>query len=75
VALSSFFGTKSGKVVEGSPIFKRGSGAIYDDFKEGKCDLWSWNINGLNACVNRGTIQKFFEDHNPTVLCFNETKV
>ena len=74
--LSSFFDKgKDGKIVEGSPIIKRGSGAVYDDFQDGKCDIWSWNINGLNACVNKETIQKFIADKDPTVLCLNETKI
>ena len=61
--------------MEGSPIIKRGSGAVYDDFQPGRCDIWSWNINGLSACVNKGTIQQFIADKDPTVLCLNETKI
>ena len=32
------------------------------DFTDGRCDLWSWNINGINACVNKGEFQNFFEE-------------
>ena len=75
-SLASFFDKgKEGKLTEGSPIVKRGSGAIYDDFKDGKCDIWSWNVNGINATTEKGIIQKFFKDNNPTVLCLNETKL
>jgi len=42
-----------------------------DDFKN-KADLWHWNINGINAAVEKGELQKFMNEYNPQVLCFNE---
>ena len=58
----------------GSPIVKRGEASL-TDFRQGKCDLWSWNINGINACANKGELQNFFYKYNPTVFCVNETKL
>ena len=58
----------------GSPIVKRGEASL-TDFREGKCDLWSWNINGINAIANKGELQNFFYKYNPTVFCVNETKL
>ncbi len=36
--------------------------------------LYSWNVNGIRAVVNKGTFQKFIADHQPDVLCLQETK-
>ncbi len=36
--------------------------------------LYSWNVNGIRAVLNKGTLQKFIEDHDPDVLCLQETK-
>lgn len=58
----------------GSPVFKRAE-AKFDDFPFGQVDIFCWNINGFNACVNRGVIQSFFNLINPTILCLNETKL
>ena len=58
----------------GSPLLKRAS-AAYQDFQNGQCDIWCWNINGFNAAVNKGTIQSFFSELDPTILCLNETKL
>lgn len=61
--------------MEGSALYRRGNGPIYDEFKErDHVDLWSWNVNGINATMSKGIFQKFMQDYNPTVLCLNETK-
>ena len=64
-SLTAFFGqpavvTQSGvKPKEGSPVILRGPGATLEDFPEGKVDLWSWNVNGVNACIHKGDLTEF----------------
>jgi len=36
--------------------------------------LYSWNVNGIRAVLNKGTFQTFIKDHDPDVLCLQETK-
>ncbi len=36
--------------------------------------LYSWNVNGIRAVINKGTFQKFIEEHKPDILCLQETK-
>ena len=36
--------------------------------------LYSWNVNGIRAVLNKGLLQKFIEEHDPDVLCLQETK-
>ena len=36
--------------------------------------LYSWNVNGIRAVLNKGEFQKFIEKHDPDVLCLQETK-
>lgn len=36
--------------------------------------LYSWNVNGIRAVLNKGELQKFVEKHQPDVLCLQETK-
>ncbi|TAL15065.1 exodeoxyribonuclease III [Patescibacteria group bacterium] len=36
--------------------------------------LYSWNVNGIRAVLNKGTFQKFLTDHQPDILCLQETK-
>lgn len=36
--------------------------------------LFSWNVNGIRAVVNKGEFQKFIEKHQPDILCLQETK-
>lgn len=36
--------------------------------------IYSWNINGIRAVIKKGEFQKFFEDHKPDIVCFQETK-
>lgn len=36
--------------------------------------LYSWNVNGIRAVINKGTFQQFIADHQPDVLCLQETK-
>lgn len=36
--------------------------------------LYSWNVNGIRAVVNKGTFQDFLSKHDPDILCLQETK-
>ncbi len=36
--------------------------------------LYSWNVNGIRAVINKGTFQKFVAEHQPDILCLQETK-
>jgi len=36
--------------------------------------IYSWNINGIRAVVRKGELQKFMAEHNPDIVCFQETK-
>src|ERR1700679_1546323 len=36
--------------------------------------LVSWNVNGIRAVVNKGLFQEFVKEHQPDILCLQETK-
>ena len=36
--------------------------------------FYSWNVNGIRAVVKKGTFQAFVKEHQPDVLCLQETK-
>lgn len=36
--------------------------------------LYSWNVNGIRAVLNKGALQSFITEHDPDVLCLQETK-
>ena len=36
--------------------------------------LYSWNVNGLRAVLNKGLFQQFVAEHEPDILCLQETK-
>jgi len=36
--------------------------------------LYSWNVNGIRAVLNKGTFQLFISEHQPDILCLQETK-
>jgi len=36
--------------------------------------LYSWNVNGIRAVVKKGTFQTFLKEHQPDILCLQETK-
>lgn len=39
-----------------------------------KLKVYSWNVNGIRAVWNKGLFQKFIEEHDPDILCLQETK-
>jgi exodeoxyribonuclease III len=36
--------------------------------------LYSWNVNGIRAVVNKNALQDFIAKHQPDILCLQETK-
>lgn len=36
--------------------------------------IYSWNVNGLRAVINKGALQKFIAEEKPDILCLQETK-
>jgi exodeoxyribonuclease-3 len=36
--------------------------------------LYSWNVNGIRAVLNKGAFQKFIAQHQPDILCLQEIK-
>ena len=37
-------------------------------------NIFSWNVNGLRAVLRKGEFQKFLLDHDPDLICLQETK-
>ncbi|MNH50314.1 Exodeoxyribonuclease [compost metagenome] len=36
--------------------------------------IYSWNVNGIRAVINKGAFQSFIEKEQPDILCLQETK-
>ena len=36
--------------------------------------IYSWNVNGLRAVINKGALQDFIAQETPDILCIQETK-
>lgn len=36
--------------------------------------IYSWNVNGIRAVWNKGLFQEFINEHQPDILCLQETK-
>ncbi len=36
--------------------------------------LYSWNVNGIRSVVNKGAFQSFIAEHDPDIMCLQETK-
>lgn len=36
--------------------------------------LYSWNVNGIRAVLTKGALQSFIAEHDPDILCLQETK-
>ena len=36
--------------------------------------LYSWNVNGIRAVINKGAFQSFVAEHDPDIFCLQETK-
>lgn len=39
-----------------------------------KTTIYSWNVNGIRAVQNKGLFQPFISQHQPDILCLQETK-
>ena len=35
---------------------------------------YSWNVNGLRACWNKGNLLQLINEHKPDILCLQEIK-
>lgn len=51
---------------------RRLSGAILNE--DVMLRIFSWNVNGLRAVLNKGALQKFIIAEQPDILCLQETK-
>jgi len=36
--------------------------------------IYSWNVNGIRAVINKGAFAEFIKTHQPDILCLQETK-
>lgn len=36
--------------------------------------LYSWNVNGIRAVIKKGSFKSFIDQHQPDILCLQETK-
>ena len=54
---------------------KYDGGESESGFKDDKVSIWLWNINGINAVLTKNSLQKFLDEEDPDVICFNETKI
>jgi len=36
--------------------------------------IFSWNVNGIRAVINKGEFEKFIKKYDPDILCLQETK-
>lgn len=36
--------------------------------------IYSWNVNGIRAVINKGAFTEFISKHQPDILCLQETK-
>jgi exodeoxyribonuclease-3 len=36
--------------------------------------IYSWNVNGIRAVLKKGDLQSFLVEHDPDILCLQETK-
>lgn len=36
--------------------------------------IYSWNVNGIRAVIRKGAFQAFMAEHQPDILCLQETK-
>lgn len=47
---------------------------LFNAAKLNAMKIYSWNVNGIRAVVNKGAFQKFIAEHQPDILCLQETK-
>lgn len=36
--------------------------------------IYSWNVNGIRAVIKKGSLESFLVEHDPDILCLQETK-
>ncbi len=48
---------------------------VFVDYATMMCmKLYSWNVNGIRAVHKKGDLQRFITEHEPDILCLQETK-
>lgn len=47
---------------------------LYFSFILSPMRIYSWNVNGIRSVWNKGLFQKFISEHEPDILCLQETK-
>jgi exodeoxyribonuclease III len=45
------------------------------NFEKNPLKLYSWNVNGIRACLAKEGLQNFLKTYDPEVLCVNEIKI
>ncbi|CAI2368743.1 unnamed protein product [Moneuplotes crassus] len=45
------------------------------EFTTPQLKIDAWNVNGIRAGIRKKTLQKYFEESDPDIVCFNETKI
>jgi exodeoxyribonuclease-3 len=48
------------------------AGKINDD--DLRMKIYSWNVNGIRAVHKKGLFHSFLKEHQPDILCLQETK-
>lgn len=43
--------------------------------KNSTLKIYTWNVNGLRAVLNKGKIESFIKQEDPDIFCLNETKI
>src|ERR1700712_2779939 len=57
-----------------SALCRKTLGAAGRQQTESLMKFYSWNVNGIRAVVKKGTFQKFIAEHQPDIVCLQETK-
>lgn len=42
--------------------------------RDANVKLYSWNVNGIRAVIRKGNFQEMIAEHQPDILCLQETK-
>jgi hypothetical protein len=63
-SLGAFFGEQK----------PRSHGTCLHQSLQDNTSIYSWNLNGLASALEKGTLQAFIKEFEPTILCLNETK-
>eukprot|EP01022_Parablepharisma_sp_SALTPOND_P006501 TRINITY_DN1263_c0_g1_i2.p1 TRINITY_DN1263_c0_g1~~TRINITY_DN1263_c0_g1_i2.p1 ORF type:complete len:372 (-),score=19.15 TRINITY_DN1263_c0_g1_i2:105-1145(-) len=45
------------------------------EFPQNTLKIYSWNLNGLRSVLSKKALQGFLTQHDPDILCLNETRI